>query len=692
MSSHYPYLEKELSWLAFNERVLQEARDKTNPLIERVHFLGIYSNNLDEFYKVRFANLKRQLIIETERDITSNIEQTLKKINAKVLKMNVIFDSLYNELLLEMARNQIYLVNERQLTSSQEKWLKRYFRKYLRQHVFPIVINHDTNLMKVIKDDNTYLVVEMINETQSKNQYALLNIPSDKVSRFLLLPSSNAKKSHSLILLDNILRFCLQDIFEGCFDFTTINAYSMKITRDAEYDLAQEMESNILDIMSLGLKQRLTAEPVRILYQKDMPSGLYHLLTDKLKITSWDAVISGGRYYNFNDFVDFPSIGRTHFVNKPLPSLYATRFSQFKNPLDAITHKDILLYYPYYSFEHIIDIIQHAAFDPTVVTIKMNIYRVAKDSRILNAIINAVQNGKKVTVVVELQARFDEAANIKWAKRLTESGVKVIFSPLGLKIHAKLFLIERKIDDKIIRYAHIGTGNFNEKTAKTYTDFSLLTAKNLITNEVRRVFHYIENPYYPVSFKYLLVSPQNTRDRLYYLIDREIRFASRGLPSGIILKLNNLVDKGLVDKLYAASQAGVKIQLIVRGMCSLVPNVPGVSDNISVISIVDRFLEHARVYIFQNNTKQDVFISSADWMTRNIDFRVEVGTKILSPEIKESILSIIQLQLHDTVKARIVDKDLNNQYVKNHQFKLRSQYAIYQYLSQKEKNVGELDD
>ncbi|WP_313363883.1 polyphosphate kinase 1, partial [Mixta calida] len=655
------YIEKELSWLSFNERVLQEAADKTNPLIERMRFLGIYSNNLDEFYKVRFADLKRRILIGEEQGSPSTPRHLLKKIQQRVLRADQEFDGLYNDLLLEMARNQIFLINERQLSPNQQGWLRHYFKHQLRQHVTPILINHDTDLTEFLKDDYTYLAVEIIRGEEIR--YALLEIPSDKVPRFVNLPAESPRRRKPMILLDNILRYCLDDIFKGFFDYDALNAYSMKMTRDAEYDLVTEMESSLLELMSSSLKQRLTAEPVRFVYQRDMPNAMVELLRGKLSISNYDSVVPGGRYHNFKDFISFPNVGKTNLVNKPMPQLRHIWFDGFRNGFDAIRNHDVLLYYPYHTFEHVLELLRQASFDPSVLAIKINIYRVAKNSRIIDAMIHAAYNGKKVTVVVELQARFDEEANIHWAKRLTEAGVHVIFSAPGLKIHAKLFLISRREGDEVVRYAHIGTGNFNEKTARIYTDYSLLTADARITNEVRRVFNFIENPYRPVSFDYLMVSPQNSRRMLYQLIDEEIANAQQGIPAGITLKINNLVDKGLVDRLYTASSVGVKVNLLVRGMCSLIPNLEGISENIRVISIVDRYLEHDRVYIFENGGDKKVFLSSADWMTRNIDYRIEVAVAILDPVLKQRILDIIAILFSDTVKARIIDKELSNRYV-----------------------------
>jgi len=677
------YIEKELSWLSFNERVLQEASDKSNPLIERMRFLGIYSNNLEEFYKVRFADLKRRILISEEQGKPTSLRHLLKKIQLRVQKSDQEFDALYNDLLLEMARNQIFLINERQLSPNQQEWLRYYFKHQLRQHVTPILINHDTDLIEFLKDDYTYLAVEIIRGDDIR--YALLEIPSDKVPRFINLPAESPRRRKPMILLDNILRYCLDEIFKGFFDYDTLNAYSMKMTRDAEYDLVTEMESSLLELMSSSLKQRLNAEPVRFVYQRDMPDAMVEMLRHKLSISNYDSIVPGGRYHNFKDFIGFPNVGKSNLENRPLPQIRHIGFDGFRNGFDAIRNRDVLLYYPYHTFEHVLELLRQASFDPNVLAIKINIYRVAKNSRIMDAMIHAAYNGKKVTVVVELQARFDEEANIRWAKRLTEAGVHVIFSAPGLKIHAKLFLISRREGEEIVRYAHIGTGNFNEKTARIYTDYSLLTADARITNEVRRVFNFIENPYRPVTFEHLLVSPQNSRDMLYKFIDAEIANAQQCNPASITLKINNLVDNGLVDRLYAASSAGVKVNLLVRCMCSLIPDLPGISENIRITSIVDRYLEHDRVYIFENGGEKKVFLSSADWMTRNIDHRIEVAVAILDPRVKQRILDIITILFSDTVKARIVDKELSNRYVpRGNRKKVRSQLAIYDYIKKLE--------
>ena len=682
MLSEKVYFPKELSWLSFNQRVLQEAADKSNPLIERIRFLGIYSSNLDEFYKVQFANLKKYVLIEQEQSQgSSNSKQLLRQVNQKVIQLELQFDQLYNELLLEMARNQIFLINERQLSSYQENWIKNYYKNNLRQYITPILLDSHTELIQFLKDDHAYLAVEIICETSIS--YALLELPTDNVSRFVLLPSEVSTKNKSIIFLDNILRYCLPEIFKVFFDALELNAYSININRDAEYELNTELDS-LLELMSQGLKQRLTAQPVRFTYQKDMPRALFELLINKLRLTEQDAM-PGGRYPNFKDLVKFPDLGIKNLMNKHVPNLVYNRFKQYRNSFAAIKDRDVLLYYPYYSFGHVLEIMRQASFDPTVTHIRMNIYRVAKDSRFIHAAINAANNGKKVTVVVELQARFDEEANIKWAKRLISSGIKVIYSQPKLKIHAKLFLIDRKENDEIVRYAHIGSGNFNERTARIYTDFSLLTADPAITDEVKKVFNFIENPFKPVSFNYLLVSPQNTRLRFHEFIEREIANAKAGKSAGIYLKLNAITDKEMIDALYRASCAGVKIRMIVRGTCVLVPQIPNLSENIFVTSIVDQYLEHARVYIFENDGKKDTYISSADWMPRNLDNRIEVGVKIFDPILRSTIHDIFNIQCNDNVKARIIDKDNTNNYVlRGNKKKIRAQHAIYDYLKQLE--------
>ncbi|EJG0416133.1 TPA: polyphosphate kinase 1 [Vibrio parahaemolyticus] len=686
MSAEKLYIEKELSWLSFNERVLQEAADKTVPLIERIRFLGIFSNNLDEFYKVRFADVKRRILINQERGGSDNSKRLLSKMQAKALKLNEQFDELYSELIREMARHRIFLVNEHQLDEAQEKWITKYFRKEVMPHITPLLMKDEIDVLQFLKDEYAYIAVELRKEDHS--QYALIEIPTDHLPRFVMVPEQKGKRRKTIILLDNIIRYCLDELFKGFFDYDELAGYAMKMTRDAEYDLRNEIEYSLLEQMSAGVNQRLTAMPVRFVYEREMPQEMLDFLCSKLRISNYDNLIPGGRYHNVKDFIAFPNVGREYLENKPMPPMKCADFEGYANSFEAIKAKDILLYYPYHTFDHIGELVRQASFDPKVLSIKINIYRVAKDSRLMNSLIDAVHNGKNVTVVVELQARFDEEANIEWSKVLTEAGVHVIFGAPGLKIHSKLLMISRREGDDIIRYAHIGTGNFHEKTARIYTDFSLLTADQEITNEVRNVFGYIENPYRPVKFNHLMVSPRNSRTQIYRLIDNEIANAKAGKKAGLTIKVNNLVDKGIVTRLYAASNAGVKINMIIRGMCALVPGIEGVSENIRIISIVDRFLEHPRVVITHNDGDPQVYISSADWMTRNIDHRIEVAAPVRDPRLKQRIIDITNIHFTDTVKARLIDKEMSNSYVpRGNRKKVRSQVAIYDYLKNIEKQT-----
>ncbi len=686
MSAEKLYIEKELSWLSFNERVLQEAADKTVPLIERIRFLGIFSNNLDEFYKVRFADVKRRILISQERGGSDNSKHLLTKMQTKALRLNEQFDELYGDLIREMARRRIFLVNENQLDDTQKRWITKYFRKEVMPHITPLLIKDDIDVLQFLKDEYAYITVDLRKDDHS--QYALLEIPTDHLPRFVMVPEQKGKRRKTIILLDNIIRYCLDELFKGFFDYDELNGYAMKMTRDAEYDLRLEIEYSLLEQMSEGVNQRLTAMPVRFVYEREMPQEMLDFLCSKLQISNYDSLIPGGRYHNFKDFIGFPNVGREYLENKPMPPMKCADFEGYANSFDAIKAKDILLYYPYHTFDHISELVRQASFDPKVLAIKINIYRVAKDSRLMNSLIDAVHNGKSVTVVVELQARFDEEANIEWSKVLTDAGVHVIFGAPGLKIHSKLLLISRREEGEIVRYAHIGTGNFHEKTARIYTDFALLTADQEITNEVRNVFGYIENPYRPVRFNHLIVSPRNSRKQLYRLIDGEIANAKAGKKAALTIKVNNLVDKGIVNKLYGASNAGVKINMIIRGMCSLVPGIEGVSENIRIISIVDRFLEHPRVVITHNDGDPQVYISSADWMTRNIDHRIEVAAPVRDPRLKQRIIDITNIHFTDTVKARLIDKEMSNNYVpRGNRKKVRSQVAIYDYLKNIEKQT-----
>jgi len=679
------YIAKELSWLSFNERVLQEAADKSTPIIERVRFLGIFSNNLDEFFRVRVANVKRRVLIEKDLDEQTPTKNLLRDIQKKVLKLQEEFDVTYHEVLKGLAHKNIFLINEDQLSPEQGSWLQKYFTNHLQGFIEPIIINKNTNLAALLKDDLSYLICEMLG---GKNiQYAAIAIPTTDSPRFIELPREKGKRRRDIIMSDNIIRYCINNIFSAYFNYKVCNVYAMKVTGDADFGLTDDIDLSVLEKLSIGLKQRLHAKPVRFVYERAMPDHAIDMLKSKLGITRHDSVVPGGRYHNFRDFIDFPNVGRKHLENPPLTPLVSRQFSRHACPFDAIKQQDILLCYPYHKFDHFTELIRQAAFDPNVFEIKICLYRVANNSRLIKSLINAVRNGKEVFAVIELHARFDEQANMEWARILTESGVKVHFGLPSLKCHTKLCLIGRHEHKKQTYYAHVGTGNFHEKTAKVYTDFSLFTNKQAITKEVALVFDFIAHSYKKTTFKHLIVSPIGTRDWINKSIENEIKMAKKGHKAEILIKMNNIDDKQVIDKLYEASSAGVKIKIVLRGMCSLAPGVVGLSDNIEVISIVDRFLEHTRFTIFHNNGDPRVTISSADWMTRNIERRVEVGCPIYDPAIQQQIIHIFNLQWSDKTKARIIDKKQHNKYLpRGNKRKIRSQISVYNYLKDLESN------
>ena len=685
------YYPSEISWLAFNQRVLQEAADRKNPIMERIRFLGIFSNNMDEFYRVRVADVKRKIYIHLDEGDTQKAEQTkllMEKIQDKVLAMTDDFERIRADIVHRLAHYNIFLIGEEDLNEYQSTWLKNYFKNKVLRHIAPILLHSKVDLVSRLNDSATYLYVA-INNTGKATQYATIEVPTKALSRFVVLPPEKSRKKKYIIILDDIIRLNLESIFKGFVDFDSGEAFSFKMTRDSEYSINDEIEESYVEKMSESMKQRLIAEPVRVVYDEQMPNEMVRNLKKRLKISSYDSLIAGGTYRNFKDFIGFPNVGRDYLENPKLPAITASDFSRYNTVFDAITEKDILLYYPYHSFLHVTEFVRQAAFDPNVKQIKLNIYRVAKNSRIIDSLIDAVDNGKKVTVVIELRARFDEEANISWAKIMTDAGIKVVFGMHALKIHSKLCLVSREEKGELIHYAHFGTGNFNEKTARIYTDFSLFTRNQELAMEADDVFTFIQQPYRRQKFQHLQISPINARTKLQLLIRQEIQNIKEGLPAGITLKLNNLDDKLLIDDLYKASQAGVKIRAIIRGMCSLVPGVKGLSENISVISIVDRFLEHPRVLVFENGGDKRVFISSADWMTRNMDFRIEVGCPIYDKSLIALIVDVLQIQFQDTTKARIIDQDQTNKYVRRgNRKKLRSQTETYEYIKERETRLN----
>ena len=672
---------KEISWLAFNERVLQEAEDPNVPIIERLRFLGIYSNNQDEFFKVRIAELKRQVLIAQASD-RSFTEHILKDAIKKSGKLTEKFNIIYHDLLNELKKYNIEFKNENQINDFERKWIRSFFTEKVKPFISPVILTEELDVLSFLKDPYTYLCIEM-SEQNDKKQYALLEIPTDKVDRIIQIPNEDPNSTMKiLIMLDDIIRVCLDDVFKGFFNYSSITAYCIKMNRDAEYNLSMELNRTMIESMSEGLKQRLTAIPTRLAYDRDMPKEMVKFLVKKLKMSDYDSISAGNRYHNMKDFLGFPSLGNTSLEYNRVSPLHCYEFDRYPTMFQAISKQDILLYYPYYTFSYFTELLRQSSYDPSVIAIKINIYRVARDSRVIRDLIDAANNGKRVTVVVELKARFDESNNIEWAKILTEAGVKVLFGLPSLKIHSKLCLITRKEEGKLVKYCHIGTGNFNEKSARIYTDFALFTKNEQLTEEVDSVFDFIEAPYIQPRFKNLMVSPVNARQKIYDLIDNEITNATKGLEASITVKINNLVDEGVIARLYRASQAGVKINMIVRGMCSLITGVKNLSTNINIRSIVDRYLEHPRVMIFHNNGDEKIYISSADWMTRNLDHRIEVATPIFSKKLKKVIKDLIDIQFNDNVKASIIDETQTNRYVERTatQREIRSQMEIYEYL------------
>ncbi len=676
---------REISWLHFNERVLQEAMDKTVPLVERLRFLGIFSNNRDEFFRVRVATIKRmiQTRVDKEEKLDFNPEKLLREILEIVEQQEKKFNSTYQEIIKELEKEHVFFRDETNLPPLQSKFVQQYFMENVRPLLFPIVLNN-LKSPDALRDNSIYLVVvahDSKNEKEDMN--ALVHVPSDQISRFVILPSEKGDDSKYIILLDDVIRHSIGDIFKP-FGYDTFSAYTIKLTRDAELDIDNDIKKSFVELMSESLKKRKKGVPVRFVYDKSIPENLLKKLLKKLKISETDHLRGGGRYHNFKDFMKFPDLGKKHLVYEKLPPVPHPDLSKDTSIIKAIRKNDIMLHFPYQSFQYIVDLLREASIDPSVKAIKMTFYRAARHSNVINALINAARNGKHVTVFLEIQARFDEANNIYWTERLREEGVKIIKALPGFKVHAKLFLIRRKENGENKYYTGISTGNFNENTARVYTDETLLTCDQNIAREVNELFHLIESPYNPPKFKHLLVSPFYLRDNIIKMLNREIKNAKEGKEAWALIKLNNLVDDKVVKKLYQASQAGVKIEMIVRGICVLIPGVKGLSENIKVISIVDRFLEHSRIYVFANGGKPQYYISSADWMIRNFDHRFEAATPVYDERLQKELMDILQIELKDNVKARLVNSNPVNQYQKTgSKEKIRSQYRIYEYLKNK---------
>ncbi len=677
----YQFVNREISWLSFNERVLQEAEDERNPVIERIRFLGIFSNNRDEFFRVRVATVKRMLVLNKKERSTLRVqpEELLEQIQKTVVRQESKFKKVQRAAMKDLRNHDIFMVNEKELSPVQEEVVADYFTSKVRGTLVPLIIDAKSKFPS-LAEKASYLAVKL-SKRGKKNQYALIEIPTNVLPRFLVLPAAEGKKY--LILLDDVIRYGLREVFK-LFTYDKIEAHAFKITRDAELDVDDDMTDSTLRKLEKSIKKRKKAEPVRFVYDEEMSKDMLALLKKKLKLTDQSNIIYGGRYHNFKDFINFPNIGARHLRFTDFPPLPHPYLQGQKSLMKAVEQKDVMLAYPYQTFNYTLDILREAAIDPNVSSIKINIYRVASSSMIMNTLINAARNGKSVTAVMELRARFDEEHNIYWSQRLQENGVKVTFGVEGLKVHSKLALITKKEGRKTTRIAHIGTGNFHEGTARVYGDHSLWTANPKITNEVYKVFQFLKTNYLRGQYRHLIVSPFNIRRNFSNLITNEINLAKSGKKGSIILKLNNLVDEEMIRKLYQASQAGVKIKLIIRGICALVPGVKGVSENIQVISILDRFLEHSRIMVFGNDKDPKYFISSADWMERNLDRRVEVTVPIYDKSLQKELQDMLDIQLADNVKARVLDKKLKNGYVdKGKSKEVRSQYKLYRYFRNK---------
>lgn len=679
-----PSISREISWLQFNARVLQEAMDKSNPLFERLRFIGIYSNNRDEFFRVRVATLRR--LKELKRDkhemLDFDISKTLKKIRRSIDVQEQTYMSAYLAIRAELRNEGVHIVNYGELTQPQLQNVKAYFTQNVHPHLFPIMLNGLKDVLG-LRDNAIYLVIRLRSSKKNlPDDFALLKVPTERVSRFYILPQDASNTF--IVLLDDVIRYNLGEIFMP-FGYDMYDAYSMKFTRDAELDLENDLSKSFLEIMAESLKQRKRGVPVRFVYDKNMPEDMLDMVLNKFKINKKDILIPGWKYHNFRDFMNFPSIGFDYLNQQRLEPMRHPELPPYSSIFDVIRKKDIMLHFPYHSFLHIIDLLREASIDPKVRSIKMTLYRAARDSSVVNALVNAARNGKSVTVFLELQARFDEKANIQWSEKLHEEGVKIIKTIPGLKVHSKLLLISRKESNGLVYYSNISTGNFNESTAKVYADDSLLTSNEQIGLEVGQMFRLFEAPYSPPNLKKLIISPYNIRKHFLKLLNIEIRNALAGKEAWAILKMNSLVDEAMIIKLYQASKAGVKIRIICRGICTLVPGIDDLSENIEVISIVDRFLEHSRVFIFANYNHPKYYIASADWMVRNFDYRFETVTPIEDPEIQKELIDMMQIQLADNTKARYINHKEDNMYKKPKEGEaiVRGQQAIYEYFQQK---------
>lgn len=680
-------IQRDISWLSFNARVLQEANDPTVPLKERIRFLGIFSNNSDEFFRVRVAALKRMIeFAEKRRKLNMHMENDpqaiLDQIQTTVLRQQNEFNRIWDGITKELKKEKIFLVDEKHLTKIQQAFVKTFFDEQVRSNVIPLMIESVPQL-PYLRDKSIYLGVVMRKKNDAYQQkYSLIEVPAKAVGRFVILPSK-ADEKH-IILLEDVIRFNLPNIF-SYFDYDHFEAHVFKVTKDAEIDIDQDLSTTFVEKMEKGLKNRRKGKPVRFVYDKEMDAGLLEYLIRRLNLSRKSNIIPGGRIHNYRHFIDFPDVFATN----------NTRRTPFTHPdlantmrvTDVILKKDVMLHFPYQSYNSVIDLLREAAMDPDVTSIKITAYRLAPNSKVINALVNAARNGKQVVVMLELKARFDEEANLEWKNVLEDEGVKVLLGVPKQKIHAKLCIIKKKVGTRIIQYGFVSTGNLNERTAKVYGDHCLLTANRNVMADINRIFNYLENWQTGIHHlklcKTLLVCPTNMRKQLETLINVEIKNAKAKKEAAITVKVNSLSDATLINKLYEAATAGVKINLIIRSIfCPIIENKK-FKHPVKAISIVDEYLEHARVLIFHNGGKEKVFISSADWMVRNLDHRVEAALPILNNEIKQEIKDIINIQLRDNVKARVLNNELSNNYVSFGGKKVRSQIETYHYLHQK---------
>lgn len=673
---------RELSWLSFNDRVLQEANDVNVPLLERLKFLGIFSSNLDEFFRVRVATNKRMLQLKNPKKEYINrkeIRETLQDIYNKVVIQQVKFNNIYNQLLEEFKAKNVYFVNEKQINIQQTLEVRKYFRTEIINTIFPLILG-DKRPFPFLRDNTVYLACKLTNTETNAKKYALIPLPTKVKKRFYQLPKQG--ENSYIMFIDDVIR-CNLDVVFSSFDYNKFEAYTIKLTRDAELDIESDISKNVLETLRDSLKQRKRGAPVRLIYDQEMPQDFIKFINQKLALSK-DELIPGQRYHNFRDFIGFPDIKKTDMKYKQIEPIDVPELDKAKTLFNAIRTKDYLISHPYQPFSYIIRLLREAAIDPDVISIKTTLYRVAENSNVVNALINAVKNGKKVTVMMELKARFDEEHNIYWSDKLKEAGAQVLFTIPSFKVHTKMCLIARKEKSQVRLYAHVGTGNYNGETAKIYCDHSVFTCNTRITNELTKVFKLIED-FKPEKYKFkeLMVAPINLRATMLKLIDNEIQNMKAGKPAYIIMKMNSLVDPEIIEKLYEASRAGVKIDLIVRSICCLVPGEKGKSENIRAISIVDKFLEHARIYVFANGGKEKMFMGSADLMTRNLDHRIEICFPILSKHVQDELNTLLRIQLSDNSKARILDPYQINEYKTGGLPKIRSQVEFYNYLKSK---------